>query len=105
LELASLYGNTVVAVRGHADAIIVAQKLEDAKLIKRKGTGYTVVATGKEFEPKQTDEILTLVKDNPKLELKLEIDFLQGLSEKRGEAVQKAVLGYAGNHALRLDKS
>jgi outer membrane protein OmpA-like peptidoglycan-associated protein len=118
LELASLYGNTVVAVRGHADPSALVQRFLEAAesqgLIKAKGNGFVVAATGKAFDPKDIKQVLEFIKNNPRLEYRDEgrsysmagsVTVLQDLSVRRSEEVKKTILKYAGDRTLLLDTS
>jgi len=118
LELASLYGNTAVAVRGHADPCLLVQRFlkasQDKGLIRAKGNGFVVVAGDKAFDPHNMKEVLDFIKDNPGLEfgergerftVSEAVASLQDLSVKRSEEVKKTVATYAANHSLLLDKS
>ena len=112
LEQASLFGNAVMAVRGHADAVIVLQMFREAGLKKgelKKGKGkydYTL-KDGTRLDLRDARKVVELIKkDNfGNKNLDQEVKFLQGLSEKRAAAVRKAVVAFAGTKELRLDES
>src|SRR5262249_45646306 len=119
LELASLYGNTIVSIRAHADPSgFAARVLESGTrdfMIRGDGKGgYTVIATGQPYHPTNMDEVVAFVKNHRSLMFRDntgsisaggQFDGLQQLSEKRSNAVQDSVNKYASKHNLALEKS
>jgi ABC-type nitrate/sulfonate/bicarbonate transport system substrate-binding protein len=112
LEQASLFGNAVMAVRGHADAVMVLRMfaetgLKKGALKKGKGPDEYILKDGKSLDLRDAKKVLELInKDNfGNKDLSLEVRFLQGLSEKRAAAVRKAVIAFAASKELRLDES
>jgi ABC-type nitrate/sulfonate/bicarbonate transport system substrate-binding protein len=118
LELASLYGNTAVAIRGHADpSVFVTRTLDaavDKGLLVRKGTEYTWKADNTPFDPKNIKEVLALIEKAPKLEMRTDdglfvpaegVRMLKELSDRRAEEVRKTIIRYAQDHGLVLDTS
>ncbi len=116
LELASLYGNMAVAIRGHADPCLFVQRFlvaaGDCELIKKKAGQYVVLPDEKPFDPTKMDQVLDFLKKHPEIKPKATgpspADFVSGLldlSTKRSEAVRKAVLEYAAQKNLVLDES
>jgi hypothetical protein len=119
LRMASLFGNAVMSVRGHADpSNLVPQFLYSAKkrgVVREQGGDY-VLADGTKVDLNDTKALLGLIEKydltdvdpdpkhggvNPK-EL---AGLLQDLSNKRANAVRDSVMKYAGKRSLRVDKS
>jgi ABC-type nitrate/sulfonate/bicarbonate transport system substrate-binding protein len=112
LEQASLFGNAVMAVRGHADAINVLRMfaetgLKTKTLTKGKDEYEYLLKGGGKLDLRDAKKVAELVKkDNMgNNNLTKEMEFLQGLSEKRAEAVRRAVVSFASSKGLRLDQS
>jgi ABC-type nitrate/sulfonate/bicarbonate transport system substrate-binding protein len=118
LEQASLFGNAVVAIQGHADpSLMVRRFLQGAKdkgLLKGNGPGAWALADGKKLDPKDTPTILALIDKDPGLTysdeggrgtLQSAVKALQDLSERRAEEVRKSVVNYAGARGLLLEQS
>jgi ABC-type nitrate/sulfonate/bicarbonate transport system substrate-binding protein/outer membrane protein OmpA-like peptidoglycan-associated protein len=122
LEVASLFGNTVVAIRGHADPGLLMQRFIQAAtrrgLIRREtDTRYTVVADGSTIDfTKDTKKVLEIIKKQPPGSLQYSnlegdgtidhaVTQLQGLSDERARNVQKSITSYATSHSLVLDPS
>jgi flagellar motor protein MotB len=114
LEMASLFGNAIVAVRGHADpsaVLLPAFTLAALKkgVIKRgKNRGEYLLKDGTKLDLNDVKKIAAIIKKedltdgrNPKELLKA----LQDLSEKRADTVRQAVLKYAASRDYLLDKS
>src|SRR5206468_5252760 len=103
LEQASLFGNSVVVIRGHADLSKFLQDFVKAGLVdgalKRLGNAgnYTYFWKGDKINLADTKKLIEIVEkhkysnvrdeDSPKLTLTL----LQELSKKRAEAVRDSV--------------
>jgi hypothetical protein len=112
LEQASLFGNAVMAIRGHTDAEAALKKYEQTGLDKgkfRRGKGkYEFVFNdGTTFDLRDARKVAELIKKdnfgNPDLDL--EVNYLQNLSEKRAQTVRNALINFASNKGLHLDKS
>ncbi len=120
LEMASLFGNTVIAVRGHADPGLLVQRFVRAALDKgiivRKGDKFAL-KDGGDLDLNNTKQVLDLIQKNDlsvnetfqgrteKLDLKDSVRMLQKLSDDRANTVRSAVVGYGGRHSLKLDAS
>jgi ABC-type nitrate/sulfonate/bicarbonate transport system substrate-binding protein/outer membrane protein OmpA-like peptidoglycan-associated protein len=113
---ASLFGNSVVAIRGHADlAKVIGDYVKAAMkkgMLKAEGEGASRKYSLKDGTPlklEETAKVLKLIRDgdftgadeDPKNTLKA----VEDLSNKRAETVRQAVLKYAKDHNLRLDPS
>ncbi|MBI2422695.1 MAG: ABC transporter substrate-binding protein [Candidatus Hydrogenedentes bacterium] len=116
VELASKYGNAVIAIRGHADpskTLLELVKSGMAKgVLKRSGTtgNYTYSLEGRPLDLSQTQHITELVEkgafdgvpgSNPRETMQAALN----LSLTRAEAVRDSVITYANGKDLRLDKS
>jgi ABC-type nitrate/sulfonate/bicarbonate transport system substrate-binding protein len=113
LEQAALFGNAVVAVRGHADpSKLVNAFFKDAladRIVTKKGADY-FLKDGTKLDSLNTKKMVDMIeKDNfggaTNGDYKGAIKFFQELSEKRAEAVRQSLLKYAGSHKIGLDKS
>src|SRR5262249_54527036 len=110
VRLASLFGNAVIAVRGHSDP---ASKLlgefligaEKKNLVTRKGDDY-LLADGTKLDLNDTKKILELIDKNDlhgkEFDLKELVKALNELSQKRAEAVRGAVVKFAASKKFRL---
>jgi outer membrane protein OmpA-like peptidoglycan-associated protein/ABC-type nitrate/sulfonate/bicarbonate transport system substrate-binding protein len=122
LEQASLFGNAVVAIRGHADPSgAVADFIDSAKAqgIMTGPDDWHLTLKGKKFDPKKdTKTMLETLKQYPNLQVSVKnglrtetrrvqmvVDYLQELSDKRANSVRNSVLDYARSHNLILDNS
>jgi hypothetical protein len=120
LEVASLFANTVVAIRGHADPGLMVQRFSksglDAGILEKDGEKLVIVDGKKPLALTDTKTILELIAkvDEDKLKykdmggegtLRGAVKMLQGLSERRSESVRKAVTKYGDSHSLVLDES
>jgi ABC-type nitrate/sulfonate/bicarbonate transport system substrate-binding protein len=121
LEVASLFANTVVDIRGHADPARTVQRFlraaTDAGIVRKEGDSYTIVAEKKPLDPtNDTKKILEIIASEPEDNLRYKdrggegsvrgaVRFLQELSQQRAESVQGAVVRYAEARRLVLDKS
>jgi hypothetical protein len=113
---ASLFGNAIVAIRGHADLGLMIDEYVKAAIkegqLKAEGVApnrkYTL-KDGTELKLEDTAKLLKLVRESnfsgaandPKRTLKE----VEELSNKRAETVRKAVLDFAKDKNLRLDPS
>jgi outer membrane protein OmpA-like peptidoglycan-associated protein len=117
LEQASLFGNAVVAIRGHADpSLLVSLFLEGAKkdgLITGSDKDGYKLKDGKAFNPNDMKTIHEIIKANnlkarfrnQQYDLKESVEALDKLSKDRAAAVRRAVLGYGRSRSLLLDQS
>jgi ABC-type nitrate/sulfonate/bicarbonate transport system substrate-binding protein len=111
LEQASLFGNSAVVIRGHADTI----NLEKLFLEGGQKTGLLVKQTGTTLDLKKDwNRVFELIDKNPDLvystsngpvPVKSEADYLQKLSEKRAAAVRTSIVNYSKGHNLLLEES
>jgi outer membrane protein OmpA-like peptidoglycan-associated protein len=119
LEQASLFGNAVVAIRGHADIVNVIFGFEKAaqngRIIKAvAGDDFMVVADGSKLKLTDTAKILKIIEMNPGLTVNLGgqqrtlknlVDVLRDLSDERSKKVRGAVEKYAKDKGLVLESS
>jgi hypothetical protein len=116
LQDASLFGNALVAVRGHADLQKFLQDFTRAGLskglIKRQGQpGKYEYFTkdGQKFELTDTKRIIDMVQKDDyssgENDPKQTLQALLRLSQDRAEEVRKAVLSYAAAKKIVLDKN
>jgi len=118
VELLSLFGNTTLVVRGHAEPGVVLQEFVKAglekKVLTRKGEegSYTYhLKDGKKIDLDDPKSMKTVVEIIKKEKLKgSEVDPLQtlGLCEKlaqqRADTLAKALRGYAASKKVTLGK-
>jgi ABC-type nitrate/sulfonate/bicarbonate transport system substrate-binding protein len=116
LMQASLFGNAVMAVRGHADTTkLIAEFLqmaENRNVIRRNGTGYAL-ANGTPLDLNNVKGIVDLINKhnlkgrgpNDEHDPKGLVAGLQELSQNRANRVRESVVRYAGNRHYRLDQS
>jgi ABC-type nitrate/sulfonate/bicarbonate transport system substrate-binding protein len=120
LEEASLFGNAVVAIRGHADPTLFMQRFLNAAtrqgLLKPAGPRNSYkTADGKPFDLNNITNVLDIVAKNPTLhfvdangdgDLMTNAEAsLQSLSDKRAARVREAILNYARSKGLVLEAS
>jgi outer membrane protein OmpA-like peptidoglycan-associated protein len=115
VELASLFGNAVVTVRGHVDPALFLKYFEgaavDAKILTRADKGYMVKGGGTIDldNPKDMKRIVEIVKkedlSGAKQDLKKLLANLDTLSQKRANAVFDALQKYASGQDFKLDKN
>jgi hypothetical protein len=116
LEMASLFGNAVMAVRGHADPSSVLMpkflKAAEAKGVIKKGKkkGEYLLKDGTKLDLNDVKKIVRILtkedlQDAEGTPLKDWVKKLQDLSDGRAEKVREAVVNYASGHDIRLDKS
>jgi len=112
LEQASLFGNAVVAIRGHADPKLMADRFIQAAT--SKGILRDGKLNGKPFDAKDTKTILATINANPDLRYKdslgegtmpSAVQGLQMLSDERAKNVRQAIIKYSGAHGLILEGS
>jgi NMT1/THI5 like len=113
LAQASLFGNAVMVIRGHADLAKLLQDFVKAGIskgmLRREGNAgnYTYYWNGQKLDLTDTKKVVDLIEktdfggvdDDPRLTLKE----LQRLSEDRAESVKKAVMNHAKLVGVRLD--
>jgi hypothetical protein len=120
VEQASLFGNAMISIRGHANASDLMTGFRTTVLQRRIVTergGKYFLQDGTEFamndmkairdlivKEKLGGVIIPLMGEAP-MSMQAQIDLLQDLSEKRAAAVRQAVLDYAGRHGYRIDQS
>jgi outer membrane protein OmpA-like peptidoglycan-associated protein len=121
LEVASLFGNTVVAIRGHADSKGVVEAFFDVAvrkgLIRKLPNGdYVTTDDNKPIRintPADMKTILAVIEKHPGLEFfqpdgsvkfTAAVEYLQGLSTRRSETVRRTMVQYAANNGLLLDE-
>ncbi|MBI3469092.1 MAG: ABC transporter substrate-binding protein [Planctomycetes bacterium] len=112
---ARLYGNAVIAIRGHADPAQAIFDLVQAGLnkgiIKRTGTrpNYKYFFDGKPLELSDTKKLVELIESggfdgaapNPRETMQAALN----LSLTRAEAVKKAVIKYAESQNFRINEN
>jgi hypothetical protein len=113
LEQAALFGNCMIAIRGHADPVLLLNVFADEGLRKgvlmRKGGGdHVVFKDGSEITDMR--KVLDLIeKENlvgsPKSNPKDLVRRLKELSDNRAKTVRESLLRYAGDRGVTLDKS
>jgi ABC-type nitrate/sulfonate/bicarbonate transport system substrate-binding protein len=116
VKQASLFGNAVMEVRGHADIANLLNTFVGAALkrglLRRTGSSGSYryfLADGTEVQLKDTKKVLELIEstnfDEAKEDPKLTLKGLVTLSQSRADMVKNAVVKYAESKQLRLDKS
>jgi hypothetical protein len=116
LMQASLFGNAVMAVRGHADSYKLIDEFlkmaQSKNIIRSTGNGYTVVGGGP-LDLNNVKGIVDLINkhklrgrgpDDEHNPMGL-VAGLQELSQNRANRVRESVVRYAGNRHYRLDQS
>jgi len=116
VELASKYGNAVVAIRGHADPTKTLLELVKAGMkkgiLKQSGSqgNYSYALQGKALDLTQTERVTELVQSgsfdgvaehNPRETMQAALN----LSLTRAEAVRNSIVKYAAGKGLKLDVS
>jgi len=115
LKQASLFGNAVMMIRGHADlskllSDFVKAGLEKGDLKREGNTGnYQYFWKGEKLDLTDTKKVVELIdktefdetKDDPRKTLKL----LAKLSQDRADEVKNAVATYAKNRGFKIDPS
>ena len=114
VEMASKYGNAVVAIRGHSDPTKTLLDLVQAGLkkgvLKRTGSkgNYSYSIKGRPLDLSATAEVLRLIEAgefdgvaeyNPRATMQAALN----LSRRRAEAVRDSVIAYAKDRGLHLD--
>jgi len=116
VELASKYGNAVVAIRGHSDPSQTLMEMVRAGMksgaLKRSGTkpDYRYSLNGKPFTIDRTDEVIDMINKgcfdnvdghNPRETMTAALN----LSRRRAENVRDSIIQYAEGAQLHIDKS
>lgn len=117
VENARLYGQALVAVRGHVDPtktlkefVTVAMEKGFIRRIKEGSEfKYFLVKDGSPLDLNDTKKVMALIEkenlvgtdDNPKLTMMAALD----LSQKRAKVIRDAIVEYAKDKGLRLDES
>jgi hypothetical protein len=115
LEMASLFGNAVMAVRGHADpsSVLMPKFLKAARargLIKKgKKADEYLLKDGTPLDLNNVKKVAQIINkedlEDGDTSLRGLLKQLQRLSDGRAEKVRSAVVKYATSHSYRLDKS
>lgn len=116
VELASKYGNAVIAVRGHADPTKTLLELVKAGMqkgiLKQSGSSgnYSYSFNGRPLDLTQTQDIVKLIENgafdgvpdhNPRETMQAALN----LSLTRAQAVCDSIVGYAKDKGIQFDKS
>jgi ABC-type nitrate/sulfonate/bicarbonate transport system substrate-binding protein len=121
LEQASLFGNALVSIRGHANAQEMAWAFRDTVLrrgiVRQQGNQF-FLRDGSEFTMNDMKAIVALMEKEglgdvtfpaaglpPNTTLRGYLQVLQTLSQDRAASVRRAILGYAASHGYRPDES
>ncbi len=115
LEEASLFGNAVVAIRGHATPDLLVKRTLDsgvaAGYLKVNAGNYTL-ANGQPFDLGKISTVLDFIAAHPMLKydddegrglLRESVTALQKLSDDRAAQVRNAIVGYANGKSLVLE--
>ena len=110
---ASLYGNSVFAIRGHADPTRTLRNLVEAgikkSLIKRTGTrgNYRYFFRGKTMDLSQTEALVKLIEsgafNGSDPDPSQTMQAARNLSQQRAEEVKRTIIRFAGTKGLRLN--
>jgi hypothetical protein len=120
VEQASLFGNAIISVRGHANAQELMWFFKDyvvknGILAERQGKYFR--RDGSDFNLNDMKQIVDLIHQEKLGGVKVPVnraelstvqkylDYLLDLSNRRAAAVRAAVVGYAKAHGYRLDES
>ena len=115
VEQASLFGNAVIGIRGHADPTLTLVNFIKAGLekgiLKRTGSSgnWRYFYKGRPLDVSNVDSIVELInsgafdgtKHNPRLTLGAALN----LSQRRAEAVRDAIVAYAAKKGITLNAS
>jgi len=120
VEQASLFGNCMISIRGHANAVDLMFGFRDTVqkrgIVKQRGNQY-FLKDGSEFNMNDMHAILDLIKKEnlggvvipmqggQPTSMQGQIDLLQKLSSDRSESVRRAVLDYGSRHGYRVDQT
>lgn len=115
VEQASLYGNAVIAIRGHADPSLTLINFIRAGMekgiLKRSGTrgNRKYYYNNKPLSIADTETIIGLIEsgafDGTDYDPRLTMQAALNLSRKRAEAVRDQIIAYAKEKGIPLDKS
>jgi ABC-type nitrate/sulfonate/bicarbonate transport system substrate-binding protein len=121
VEQASLFGNAMVSIRGHANAQEMVWIFRDTVLkrgiVTQKGDKF-FLKDGNEFPMNEMRAIVALIEKEGLGDVRFHaqgelgqqtlasyLKVLQDLSEKRAASVRRAIIDYAQRHGYRLDES
>jgi outer membrane protein OmpA-like peptidoglycan-associated protein len=115
VEQASLFGNAVVTIRGHADPTNVLRFFirdgEKSKALTRKQEGEKdtyYLADGKKIDlddPKNMKAVIDLIKKGNYPDAADALEGCEKLAQGRADKVHESLLKYAANQKLILDKN
>lgn len=116
VEMASRYGNAVIAIRGHADPTKTLLDLVQAGtrkgLLKRSGTSgnYSYSFNGKPLDLSMTNTIVSLIESGefdgiPEFNPRETMQAALNLSRNRAETVRESIIAYAKSKGITLDVS
>jgi len=122
LQQASLFGNAVVAIRGHGDPSWAVESFVQSgqkRGVVRQRAGAYHFADGRPFNPHDMKEVVAAINQHPNVytidpqsgaedtttPVSAQLTYLQKLSEDRAASVRKSVLDYAQKRKWRLDTS
>lgn len=116
VELADKYGSAVVAIRGHSDPTKTLLELVKAGMkkgvLKRSGSSgnYRYSIKGRPLDLSSTAQVVELIRTgefdgDPEHNPREVLQSALNLSKKRADAVRDAVIRYAADKNVRLDKS
>jgi ABC-type nitrate/sulfonate/bicarbonate transport system substrate-binding protein len=114
VELASLFGNAVVTIRGHADPTkCLREFVTDGiakRVLERKGTAgnYTYFLKGKQLnldDRKTMSMVADLIRKEDFKEAAVTLKLCEKLSQDRADKVFESLVKYAGGQNLKLDKN
>jgi ABC-type nitrate/sulfonate/bicarbonate transport system substrate-binding protein len=118
VEQASLFGNAVISVKGHANPAELTEGFKNTVVSRGLVTqrqGKFFRKDGTEFDMNDMKQIVAMIKaenlggvrvpGQENFTMQQHLDELQKLSEQRAAAVREAVVKYAKNRGYRLDAS
>lgn len=116
VELASKYGNAVVAIRGHSDPTKTLVDLVKAGMkkgvLKQSGSSgnYTYSFQGKPLDLTQTKNLADLIEQGgfdgvPEFNPRETMTAALNLSLQRAQAVRESITGYAKSKGIKFDES
>lgn len=118
LEMASLFGNSAVGIRGHADPRLFVERFamaakKDGLIKSGNFPGPFTLRDGSELKLTEIPRILKLIAENnlavtesgSTLPMRAAVERLDELSEKRSQEVRQSLMGYARRHDLVIEDS
>lgn len=116
IELADLYGNAVIAVRGHADPTKTLRELVQAGLgkgvLELRGSkpNQSYYMNGKKINLLETSDVVALIDSaafdgHPKYRPRETMQAALNLSKKRSIAVRKSIADFAASQGIEMDES